>query len=71
MRKILRFFFVTLGDDHNNERPGLRSLYTTFVRLHNRFAEMLGISSKHWADENISQEARKVLIAVAQRIAYK
>ncbi len=70
-RNILLSPPISLGDDRNNEQPGLTSLHTIFVRLHNRFAEMLGIANKHWEDEKVFQEARKILIAVTQHITYK
>ncbi|KAG1654695.1 Peroxidasin [Nymphon striatum] len=59
------------GDVRSNEHPGLAVLHTILVRYHNNVARTLAHYNKHWDDERLFRESRKICIAVFQRIVYK
>ncbi|XP_015600692.1 uncharacterized protein LOC107270313 isoform X1 [Cephus cinctus] len=58
------------GDVRVNQNPHLVVLQTLLVREHNRLAEELSKLNRHWSDEQIFQEARKIVIAEYQHITY-
>ena len=58
------------GDDRVNLSPALSSMYTVFVREHNRIADKLRCVNPHWHSEFVFQEARKLIAALMQQITY-
>ncbi|XP_057375639.1 peroxidase-like [Daphnia carinata] len=58
------------GDIRPNQTPNLGATQTIFLREHNRLAAELSHLNPHWDDERLYQEARRILIAQMQHIAY-
>ncbi|PIE02178.1 MAG: peroxidase [Thiothrix nivea] len=58
------------GDVRANENAGLTSMHTLWVREHNRVADGLATEHPDWNDEQLYQEARKVVIAEIQAVTY-
>jgi peroxidase len=50
---------------------GLTSVYTLFLREHNRLADELSKLNPNWDDDKLYFEARHILIAIYQKIIYK
>lgn len=50
---------------------GLTSVYTLFLREHNRMATELSNQNPEWDDNKIFFETRRILIALYQHIIYK
>ncbi|XP_076461680.1 salivary peroxidase/catechol oxidase-like [Babylonia areolata] len=70
--KITQTDFCPLaGDDRVNVYPPLTALHTMFVRYHNYVAQQLALTHPEYDDEVLFQEARKIVIAVLQRITHK
>nr|XP_027196599.1 peroxidase-like [Dermatophagoides pteronyssinus] len=63
------FCFIA-GDIRVNEQIHLTVLHTLYVRDHNRMAIELGRINPHWDDERIYQEARHIMAATVQHIAF-
>jgi len=60
------------GDVRAREMPGLATMHTLFVREHNRICDALKTlsSTADWTDEDLFQNARRILIAEMQKIVY-
>lgn len=58
------------GDVRANENPELISMHTLFVREHNRIAAQIAQQHPALTDEQIFQQARRVVIAELQKITY-
>ncbi|XP_004536576.1 peroxidase [Ceratitis capitata] len=58
------------GEIRVNEQLVLTCMHTLMAREHNRIATALGQINKHWDDETIFQEARRINIAIVQHITY-
>ncbi len=58
------------GDVRVNDNIELTAVQTLFLREHNRLADVLAGQHPHWTDEQLFQEARKLVIAEIQMIAY-
>lgn len=58
------------GDIRAAEQPMLTALHTIFANEHNRIAKELKEMHLCWDDETLFQEARRILIAIMQKIVY-
>ncbi|KAK7074890.1 hypothetical protein SK128_026306 [Halocaridina rubra] len=59
------------GDSRVNEQPGLASMHTIWLRLHENIVADFAILNPKWNDEKLYQETRQVVIALAQQITYQ
>lgn len=53
-----------------NEQVELTAIHTIWMREHNRVALRLHSINPQWDDERLFQEARRIVIAELQHIAY-
>jgi len=58
------------GDIRVNENIELISMQTLFVREHNQIAQKLSEQHPDWTDEQLYQEARRIVIAEIQAITF-
>ncbi|XP_068625548.1 peroxidase-like [Battus philenor] len=58
------------GDIRGNQNTQLSALQVILLKEHNRVADILSKYNKHWDDETIFQETRRILIAQIQQINY-
>ncbi|XP_050520848.1 peroxidase-like [Daktulosphaira vitifoliae] len=58
------------GDARVNAQPHLTVMHTLWMREHNRIADQLRYINKNWDDEQIFQEAKKIVTASIQHITY-
>lgn len=63
--------FYFSGDDRVNQTPFLAIWHSIFVRQHNHLADKLAVINKHWDEEKLFQEARRINIAIYQKIIYE
>ncbi|XP_035896814.1 chorion peroxidase-like [Anopheles stephensi] len=61
--------FLT-GDARSNQLISLVAVHTLFLREHNRLARRLQQLNPHWSDKTLYQEARRIVIAQLQHIAF-
>lgn len=59
------------GDARIDMVPNLIVMHTAFIRLHNIIADQLSSLNNHWEDEDIYQETRRIVGALAQQITYR
>ena len=59
------------GDIRANENPALISIHTLWLREHNRWADDLAATHAEWTDEEIYQQARRMVIGQIQNITYQ
>ncbi len=60
------------GDVRANEQPGLTSMHTLFVREHNRLCDQINNEpGSNFSDEEVYQQARKLVGAYMQNITYE
>ena len=52
------------GDVRALEMPGLAAMHTLFVREHNRICDLILADYPDWSDEEIYQNARRILIGI-------
>ena len=68
---LLKAIFISRsGDERVNHNSGLAALHTLMTREHNRVASLLEDVNKHWDEETLYQEARRVVSAEIQHITY-
>ncbi|XP_058118492.1 chorion peroxidase [Anopheles ziemanni] len=58
------------GDDRTNQLVSLTLVHTMFLREHNRVAARLEALNRHWDDETLYQETRRIVVAELQKIFY-
>ncbi|KAK3917344.1 Chorion peroxidase [Frankliniella fusca] len=58
------------GDGRVNEQPDLALMHTVWLREHNRVADQLQALHPQWTDEELFQEARRIVVAEMQHITY-
>ena len=59
------------GDVRANENPFLTGMHTLFVREHNRLCGELQTANPDWTDEQLYQQARRLVGAQMQAIVYE
>lgn len=59
------------GDDRLNQTPFLALWHSIFLRNHNRLANRLAKINIHWGDHRLFHEARRINIAIYQKILYE
>ena len=67
---FVQHWFV-VGDERGNENPFLLAMHTLFLREHNRLCAELAAEHPAWTDEQLYQQARKLVGALMQAIAYE
>jgi hypothetical protein len=63
--------FFMAGDVRANENIELTAVQTLFIREHNRLAGIIATNNPTWTDEEIYQQARRLVIGEIQRITYR
>lgn len=62
---------MAAGDIRANEHHGLTVMHTLWMREHNKIAKLLSQQYPSWTDEKLYQEARRIVIAEYQHIAFR
>ncbi|KJH50789.1 animal hem peroxidase [Dictyocaulus viviparus] len=62
---------ITVGDDRATLFLGLAAMHTTFFRLHNNIAANMQIMNRHWNQDRIFQETRKIVGSIIQVITFQ
>lgn len=63
-------FCYFTGDVCGAFYPTLSLWHSIFIRLHNQIAERLAVINRHWADERLFQESRRLTTAVYHNIVF-
>ncbi|CAN5385788.1 hypothetical protein BH09PLA1_BH09PLA1_21830 [soil metagenome] len=63
--------YYVAGDPRANEQMGLTAVHTLFLREHNRQADQLAAAHPTWTDDQIYQQARKIVSGEVQAITFK
>ncbi|UMM18007.1 hypothetical protein L5515_014280 [Caenorhabditis briggsae] len=58
------------GSDEVNILPSVAALHTVFIRHHNRLSDNLRSINRHWTDDKLYEETRKIVSAQIQHITY-
>ena len=58
------------GDTRTSENLALSGMHTLFMREHNRVAKQLALVNPSWSDDQLFNEARKIVIGIYQHIIY-
>lgn len=59
------------GDERAIQNPFLAIFHSLFTRNHNNIADKLGALNRHWSDEKLFQQTRKINIGIYQKIIYE
>ncbi len=59
----------SVASDRLNNSPPMGLFTTVFMREHNRLAAQLAAANLDWSDETVFQEARRLVIAIYQKIS--
>jgi peroxidase len=59
------------GEGRVNENMGLAGVHTLFLREHNAIAQHLSQINRHWDDERLFLETRRIIQAIYQHIVYQ
>lgn len=62
--------FFLAGDIRVNENPDLLAMQTLFMREHNRLATEFAAAHPQWSDEELYQQARRIVAAEVQAITF-
>lgn len=59
------------GDPRVNFEPQITVMHTLWAREHNRLVdELRRLNNRHWNDDDLYEEARRIVIAMMQHITY-
>lgn len=67
-RKYIYLYYT--GDLNVNQNLAIALFQNLFLRFHNHLAQELQTLNPYWSDEQIYQEARKIMGAIVQIITY-